>query len=97
VVHTGAHNAWDCAGGQAVCRALGKVFKPDWIPAAKSVQQRGNALTLEFKPRLGLSTQTGSLETQRDHGAGTRLVVANTAALCSAATGVKPSFVAKCA
>jgi Tfp pilus assembly protein FimT len=97
VIHTGAHNACDCAGGQAVCRAPGTVIKAEWLSAGKAMHLRSNAETLEFQRRQGLVTQTGSIETYLDNGVGIRQVVAITGRVRSCATGVKLSGVAKCA
>ena len=98
VLHTGARNDCDCAGGEAVCRVPGStVIKAEWLPAGKPMHLRSNAETLEFQHRQGLVTQTGSIETYLDNGVGIRQVVAITGRVRSCSTGVKLSGMTKCA
>jgi len=98
ILHTGAHNDCDCAGGQAVCKApKSTVIKAEWLPATQSMQLRSNAETLEFQHRQGLVTQTGSIELKLENGTGIRQVVAITGRVRSCSTGVKLSGMNKCA
>lgn len=98
VLHTGARNDCDCAGGEAVCKAPGSaVIKAEWLPAGKPMHLRSNAETMEFQRRQGLVTQTGSIETYLDNGVGIRQVVAITGRVRSCSTGVKLSGMSKCA
>lgn len=97
VLHTGARNDCDCAGGQAVCKAGGHVVKAEWIPAGRAMTLSSNAETLEFQHRQGLVTQTGSIELKLDKGAGIRQVVAITGRVRSCATGVKLAGMSSCA
>lgn len=98
VLHTGARNDCDCAGGQAVCKASDStVLKAEWLPAGKSMHLRSNAETMEFQRRQGLVTQTGSIEAYLDNGVGIRQVVAITGRVRSCSTGAKLSGMTKCA
>ena len=98
VLHTGARNDCDCAGGQAVCRVPGSaVIKAEWLPASKPVRVSSNAETLEFQHRQGLVTQTGSIELSLSNGTGIRQVIAITGRVRSCSTGVKLSGMTKCA
>ncbi len=98
VLHTGAHNDCDCAGGQAICKAPNStILKAEWLPAGKPMQLRSNAETLEFQHRQGLVTQTGSIELKLDNGTGIRQVVAITGRVRNCSIGVKLSGMNKCA
>ena len=98
LLHTGARNDCDCAGGKAVCKVPGSaVIKAEWLTAGKALHLRSNAETLEFQHRQGLVTQTGSIETYLDNGTGIRQVVAITGRVRSCSTGVKLSGMTKCA
>jgi Tfp pilus assembly protein FimT len=98
VLHTGAHNDCDCAGGQAVCKvATSTVIKAEWLSPNKAMHLHSNAETLEFQHRQGLVTQTGSIEVALESGAGIRQVVAITGRVRSCSTGVKLPGIKKCA
>ncbi|MFG6487719.1 GspH/FimT family pseudopilin [Roseateles sp. BYS78W] len=98
VLHTGAANDCDCAGGQAVCKVpSSNIIKAEWLPAGKQMRLRSNAETLQFQHRQGLVTQTGSIELNLDSGAGIRQVVAITGRVRNCSTGVKLSGMSKCA
>jgi len=98
VLHTGARDDCDCAGGRAVCKTPDStVIKAEWLPAGKPMHLRSNAETLEFQRRQGLVTQTGSIETYLENGAGIRQVVAITGRVRNCSTGVKLSGMNKCA
>ena len=98
VLHTGARNDCDCAGGKAVCKAPGSnVVKAEWLPAGKPMSLSSNAETLAFQHRQGLVTQTGSIELSLKGGAGIRQVIAITGRVRSCSTGVKLSGMTKCA
>jgi Tfp pilus assembly protein FimT len=97
VLHTGARNACDCAGGKAVCKAGAQVIKAEWVPAKRAMTLSSNAETLEFQHRQGLVTQTGSIELKLDKGAGIRQVIAITGRVRSCATGAKLAGMSNCA
>jgi Tfp pilus assembly protein FimT len=98
VLHTGAANDCDCAGGKAVCKvATSNVIKAEWLPASRPMQLRSNAETLVFQRRQGLVTQTGSIEVSLKDGAGIRQVIAITGRVRACSTGVKLSGINKCA
>jgi len=96
VLHTGARNDCDCAGGRAVCKvASSGVIKAEWLTSSR-LQLRSNAETLEFQDRQGLVTQTGSIDLSLDKGPGIRLVVAITGRVRRCYTGAKLSGMTKC-
>lgn len=98
VMHTGARNDCDCAGGQAVCKtATSTVIKAEWLPSSQPVRLRSNAETLEFQHRQGLVTQTGSIDLSLDKGTGIRQVVAITGRARTCYTGTKLAGMSKCA
>jgi Tfp pilus assembly protein FimT len=98
VLHTGARNDCDCAGGQAVCRVPGsEVIKAEWLPSSRPLTLQSNAETLEFQHRQGLVTQTGSIELKLAGGSGVRQVVAITGRVRSCYTGPKVAGLKKCA
>lgn len=97
VLHTGARNDCDCAGGQAVCKAGSQVIKAEWLPANHGITLSSNAETLQFQHRQGLVTQTGSIELKLAKGAGIRQVVAITGRVRSCATGTKLAGMVNCA
>jgi Tfp pilus assembly protein FimT len=98
VLHTGARNDCDCAGGQAVCKTPGsQVIKAEWLPTTQPIRLRSNAETLEFQYRQGLVTQTGSIELSLDKGAAIRQVVAITGRVRSCTTGAKLAGMSRCA
>ncbi|RYE79971.1 MAG: hypothetical protein EOO80_05075 [Oxalobacteraceae bacterium] len=98
LLHTGARNDCDCAGGQAVCKAAGsRVIKAEWMPKGRPITLSSNAETLEFQYRQGLVTQTGSIELKLDKGVGIRQVVAITGRVRSCATGGKLAGMTVCA
>ncbi|MFG6431410.1 GspH/FimT family pseudopilin [Roseateles sp. LYH14W] len=98
VLHTGARNDCDCAGGQAVCKAPGsQVIKAEWLPTSQAMRLRSNAETLVFQHRQGLVTQTGSIELSLDNGPGIRQVIAITGRVRSCATGAKLAGMSNCA
>lgn len=98
VLYAGTRNDCDCAGGQAVCKAPGSyVIKAEWLPAAKGLQLRSNAETLEFQHRQGLVTQTGSIDVALQSGTGIRQVIAITGRVRNCYTGAKLSGIPKCA
>lgn len=98
VLHTGAKNDCDCAGGQAVCKKQGShVIKAEWLPTSQPVQISSNAETLEFQHRQGLVTQTGSIELRLGSGSGIRQVVAITGRVRSCAVGTRLTGMSKCA
>jgi Tfp pilus assembly protein FimT len=98
VLHTGAKDDCDCAGGQAVCKAAaGSVIKAEWLPASQPVTLRSNAETLEFQHRQGLVTQTGSIELSLSSGVGIRQVIAITGRVRSCASGGKLAGLPNCA
>jgi Tfp pilus assembly protein FimT len=98
VLHTGAKDDCDCAGGQAVCRTAGSaVIKAEWLPSNQPVTLRSNAETLEFQHRQGLVTQTGSIELNLNSGVGIRQVIAITGRVRSCASGAKLAGLPNCA
>ena len=97
-LHTGAKDACDCAGGQAVCKAgSGSVIKAEWLPVNLPVTLHSNAETLEFQHRQGLVTQTGSIKLSLSSGVGIRQVIAITGRVRSCASGEKLAGLPKCA
>jgi prepilin-type N-terminal cleavage/methylation domain-containing protein len=97
VIHTGARNDCDCAGGQPVCKKSGsQVLKAEWLPASQPVRISSNAETLEFQHRQALVTQTGSIDLSLASGAGMRQVVAITGRVRSCYTSVPLAGIAKC-
>lgn len=98
VLHTGARNDCDCAGGQAVCKTPGsQIIKAEWVPTSQPIRLRSNAETLVFQYRQGLVTQTGSIELSLDKGPGIRQVVAITGRVRNCATGAKLAGIPSCA
>lgn len=97
VLHTGARNDCDCAGGKAVCKAGSQAIKAEWVPANRGMTLSSNAETLEFQYRQGLVTQTGSIELKLNKGAGIRQVVAITGRVRNCATGAKLAGMPNCA
>jgi len=98
VLHTGARNECDCAGGKAVCKTPGsQVIKAEWVSAGQPMRLRSNAETLVFQYRQGLVTQTGSIELSLDNGPGIRQVIAITGRVRSCATGAKLAGMVNCA
>lgn len=97
VLHTGARNDCDCAGGQALCTTAGSaVIKAEWL-RSPPLQLRSNAETFEFQYRQGLVTQTGSIDLTLNNGPGIREVIAITGRVRSCYTGARLSGMAKCA
>jgi len=97
VLHTGAKNACDCAGGQAVCTKPGsQVIKAEWLPASQPVQISSNTETLEFQHRQGLATQAGTVELRLNGGPAIRQVVALTGRVRSCHVGAKLGSLPKC-
>lgn len=98
VLHTGARNDCDCAGGKAVCTKPGShIIKAEWVPTSQPIRLRSNAETLVFQYRQGLVTQTGSIELSLDKGPGIRQVVAITGRVRNCATGTKLAGMPSCA
>lgn len=98
VLHTGAKDDCDCAGGQAVCRAAGSaVIKAEWLSSSHRMTLRSNAETLAFQHRQGLVTQTGSIELSLDSGVGIRQVIAITGRVRSCASGARMAGMPRCA
>ena len=98
VLHTGAKNACDCAGGQALCTKAGsQIIKAEWLPAGQPLQISSNTETLEFQHRQGLTTQAGTVELRLNGGAAIRQVVAFTGRVRSCAVGAKMGNIPKCA
>lgn len=97
VLHTGAKNDCDCAGGQAVCtKKDSQVIKAEWLPTSQPVQISSNAETMEFQHRQGLVTQTGSIELRLRGGSTIRQVVAITGRVRSCSVGSKMANMPKC-
>lgn len=98
VLHTGAKDDCDCAGGRAVCTSGdATVIKAEFLPMSQPVRISSNAETLEFQHRQGLVTQTGSIELSVDSGPAVRQVVAITGRTRTCAVGVKFGGWSKCA
>ena len=98
VLHTGAKDDCDCAGGQAVCKAAGSaVIKAEWLSTTQPVKLRSNAETLEFQHRQGLVTQTGSIELSLDNGVAIRQVIAITGRVRHCAPDAKVAGMPRCA
>ncbi|KQW43593.1 MULTISPECIES: GspH/FimT family pseudopilin [unclassified Roseateles] len=97
VLHTGAKDDCDCAGGKAVCKNPdSEIIKAEWLAANQPVRISSNAETLEFQYRQGLVTQTGSIELRLDQGPALRQVVAITGRIRTCSVGAKLGSVAKC-
>lgn len=97
VLHTGARNDCDCAGGQAVCKTAGNgVIKAEWFQAGQPVRITSNAETLEFQHRQGLTTQTGSIDLSLGNGTAVRQVVAISGRVRSCYPGNKLAGLVKC-
>lgn len=98
VIHTGSKDACDCADGQPVCKAADStVIKAVWLPAKLPMSLRSNAETLQFQPRQGLVTQTGSIELALKDGPAIRQVVAITGRVRSCSAGTKLAGMTRCA
>ncbi|MDR7332530.1 GspH/FimT family pseudopilin [Roseateles asaccharophilus] len=98
IIHTGAKDACDCAGGLPVCKtADSSVVKAVWLPQGLPMTLRSNAETLQFQHRQGLVTQTGSIELALKGGAAVRQVVAITGRVRSCAVGAKMAGLSRCA
>lgn len=98
VLYTGTRNDCDCAGGQAACRTTeSAVIKAEWLPSNQPLKLSSNAETLEFQPRQGLVTQTGSIEVSLGNGTGIRQVIAITGRVRHCYTGTKIAGMPKCA
>lgn len=97
VLHTGAKDDCDCAGGQAACKTPGSgVIKAEWLPAGQPVRIRSNAETLQFQHRQGLVTQTGSIDLSLDNGTTIRQVVAISGRARSCWVGTRIAGLNKC-
>lgn len=97
VLHTGAKDDCDCAGGQAVCKNPdSEVIKAEWLPSSQPVRITSNAETLEFQYRQGLVSQFGSIELRLDQGTALRQVVAFTGRVRMCSVGAKLGSIAKC-
>lgn len=98
VIHTGAKDGCDCAGGKPVCKsAASTVIKAVWLPGQLPLVLRSNAETLQFQHRQGLVTQTGSVELALKDGAAIRQVVAITGRVRSCSVGSKMGGLPRCA
>jgi Tfp pilus assembly protein FimT len=98
IIHTGAKDACDCAGGTPVCKAAdSSVVKAVWLPQGLPMTLRSNAETLQFQHRQGLVTQTGSIELALSSGAAVRQVVAITGRVRTCAAGSKMAGLSRCA
>jgi len=97
VLHTGAKNDCDCAGGQAVCKAAGsEIIKAEWLPASQPLQISSNTETLAFQHRQGLVAQMGSIELRLAGGPAIRQVVAITGRVRACAVGARMGQMPKC-
>lgn len=97
VIHTGAKDACDCAGGEAVCKSADSaVIKAVWVGGQTPMSLRSNAETLQFQHRQGLVTQTGSIELALKDGPAIRQVVAITGRVRSCAVGAKMGALPRC-
>ncbi|MGQ3050736.1 MAG: GspH/FimT family pseudopilin [Roseateles sp.] len=97
LLHTGAKDDCDCAGGKPVCKKPGsEVIKAEWLSANQPVRISSNAETLQFQYRQGLVTQTGSIELRLDQGPALRQVVAITGRVRTCSVGAKLGSIAKC-
>ena len=97
VLHTGAKNDCDCAGGLTQCKSADShVIKASWMPGSQPVRISSNAETLEFQHRQGLVTQTGSIELSLGNGTTIRQVVAITGRARSCYVGTKIAGMVKC-
>lgn len=97
VLHTGAKDDCDCAGGQATCKKPGsQIIKAEWLPSSHPVKLSSNAETLEFQHRQGLVTQTGSIELRLNGGAAIRQVVAITGRVRHCYVDLKVANLQKC-
>ena len=97
VLHTGAKDDCDCAGGKAVCTKPGsQVIKAEWLPTNQPVRISSNAETLQFQHRQGLVTQTGSIELSLNNGPVIRQIVAITGRVRSCTVGLKIVGMSKC-
>lgn len=98
LLHTGARNDCDCAGGQAVCKTPGsEVIKAEWLKSDHAITLQSNAETLEFQHRQGLVTQTGSIDLKLGDRTGVRQVIAITGRVRSCYTGARIAGLSKCA
>ena len=98
LIHTGAKDDCDCAGGQAVCKAPdASVVKAVWLNGKVPTQLRSNAETLQFQHRQALVTQTGSIEVALADGTAVRQVVAITGRTRSCAVGAALGGLPRCA
>jgi Tfp pilus assembly protein FimT len=97
VLHTGAKDDCDCAGGQAVCKsATASVIKAEWLPASQPVRIRSNAESMQFQHRQGLVTQTGSIDLSLDSGTTIRQVIAITGRARTCYTSARLAGMPKC-
>jgi len=99
VIYIGNRNDCDCGGGKTVCQSSAShVIKTEWLPASQPVALSSNAETLQFQHRLGLVTQTGSIDLSLKNGTTIRQVVAITGRVRSCYVGSqKVAGMAKCA
>ena len=98
IIHTGAKDGCDCAGGEAVCKsATSTVIKAVWLPGKLPLTLRANAETLQFQHRQGLVTQTGSVELALKDGGAIRQIVAITGRVRSCVVGNKMAGLNRCA
>ena len=97
VLHTGAKDDCDCAGGEAVCKKSGsEIIKAEWLPTSQPVRISSNAETLQFQLHQGLVTQTGTIELRLDGGSAIRQVVAITGRVRSCSVGTRMGALPKC-
>lgn len=99
VLHTGAKEDCDCAGGTPVCRTPdAQVLRAEWLPAGQSLRLSSNVETMQFEHLRGLVTPTGHVELSLDDGRTIRQVVAITGRVrsCSAGT-IKMAGLPQCA
>jgi Tfp pilus assembly protein FimT len=88
LLHTGARNDCDCAGGQASCPAPGStVLRAEWLPAGQSLHLSSNVETMQFEHVRGLVTPTGTIEVSLDDGRAIHQVVAITGRVRSCSAG----------
>lgn len=98
VLHTGARNDCDCAGGVASCRSpQSRVIKAEWMPNTLPVALRSNAENMEFQHRQGLVTQMGSIDVSLGPTLGIRQVIAITGRVRSCYIGDPIGGLKRCA
>lgn len=97
LLHLGAPNACDCAGGSARCEGRGaSILKATWLPQESPIRLSSNVESMVFLRAQGTVTPAGSIEVRLNEREAVRLVVAITGRVRSCAPAARISAVRPC-